>query len=198
MSATAAKTSGRPNAPALPNPAPAGRNSLRVVKEPKLQTLIVECCVRPEMTDEAVTERVIARLREMGDDAWPLIRVAIAARVNTDRRAGLRTTQRRLQRQMREFTPGDGTAPATDYVRRLTLDQLRELRGKSIKVPGREEPRAAESVTVSEWSLLAAALHKLAADASGRAGFYESIVCTLQGLGVDTISGALTPERRRK
>jgi len=102
------------------------RQSLTVQETSTLEALIRACDDPPNMlTEDELTDRVVDRLRGMGDAAWPLIRTEVRHRTATGRtRASRRGKGRAVERT---FTPGDGTVPWANPVRELALRQLREF-----------------------------------------------------------------------
>jgi hypothetical protein len=160
-----------------------------------LYDLIRECDPSPDASDDAVTDSLLANLKEMGDEGWRLARVAIRHEVGMKRRHSVRKVERGL-RPIPTYTPSDGTPTATSAVRKLTLDQLREFCGLPIKIPG-NGVKAGEDVTVGEWRIRMVALKQHADDTFATVNLYRDVIGTLNALKVDTIAEALIPERKR-
>jgi hypothetical protein len=136
----------------------------------------------------------MGRLQEMGETAWPLVIPAIREYVRHIRGGERHKAESRVQRK---FTPGDGTSPAVDHVRKLSLDQLRELCDQSILLPTNRERKAAQNVTLVEWSEYVAKLQSVADDLAGKIHLYKSVMHTLRSLKANTIAEALTPDRKK-
>ena len=95
---------------------------------------------------------------------------------------------------VRQFTPGDGTKPARNYVGELSLLQLREYKDAKVKIPGRQEKVRAGEVTRREWDLRDAYLAKKESGLARSRSFIRAVVRTHKVHGCDCIDDALTKE----
>lgn len=168
-------------------------------EEPSAAPTLIELidAVDETLADSDAALVVIAALQHMGNAGWDLAYSPIAHYIMDRRRFVSRRGEKTIRRGAREFTPGDGTQPATNHMRKLSLDQLRDWVGHKMVPAYGSERKDAGDFTISEWETRIFMLRDHIRATQETIDLYEPVVYTLKLLKVDTINEALTPERKR-
>lgn len=149
------------------------------------------------LSDDDAAWVIISVLQNMGADGWNLLHDPISHRIMDHRRSLGRRKERLIKHGAREFTPGDGTQPATNHMRKLSLDQLRDWVGHKMVPAYGSERKDAGDFTISDWETRIFMLRDHIRATQETIDLYEPVVYTLKLLKVDTINEALIPDRKR-